>query len=187
MDDLLIIFLSQRPEDRLTITWQIWFAGCDGTGTKSYKIFFKSHKSHVESAPHVIYEYIVDDDDKESIREHNLLRGMEVTDELFDKFKTIKIYAESVMEEHYGYYYLENDKGMSNTSSVNKIVDGKWAEWSDYGDCSKDCIKGNEQPGEMIRQRDCIPPQNGGIECRGTNNQTRLCAHRKGDSPEFFR
>ena len=112
---------------------------------------------------------------------------MRVTDELFDKFKTIKIYVESVMEEHYGYYYLENDKGMSNTSAVNKIVDGKWAEWSDYGDCSKDCIKGNEQPGEMVRQRDCIPPQNGGIECRGTNNQTKSCAHRKGDSPDYFR
>ena len=90
----------------------------------------------------MIYEHIVEDKDKESILDHDLLRGMRVSDELFDKFKTIKIYVESVTEEHYGYYYLENDKGISNVSAVNEIIDGKWAEWSDYGECSKPCISG---------------------------------------------
>jgi hypothetical protein len=112
---------------------------------------------------------------------------MEVKDESMDKFKTIKIYVESVNEEHYGYYYLENDKGISNVSSVNKIIDGEWGEWSPFGECSKQCIHGNERPGEMVKERNCIPPQNGGNECRGPKNETRKCSHRKGDSLEVFR
>lgn len=176
--------INKRPEDRLTITWQIWFAGCDGTGTKSYKIHFQSHR---ESPSHVIYENIVEDDDKESIKDYNILRGMKVTDESLDKFKTIKIYVDYVNEEHYGYYYLENDKGISNVSSVNKIIDGKWAEWSDFGECSKQCIKGNEKPGKMVRERNCIPPQNGGNDCRGPKIETSICAHQKGDDIDIFR
>jgi energy-coupling factor transporter ATP-binding protein EcfA2 len=32
---------KKRPEDRASITWQIWFADCDGSGTKSYTIKHK--------------------------------------------------------------------------------------------------------------------------------------------------
>ena len=176
--------INKRPDDRMTITWQIWFAGCDGTGTKSYKIFFKSR---ADNRAEVIYEHIVDDDDNVQNYKINLLRRMKITDEIFDKFKTIRINVDFVVEDHYGEYYLENDKGVSNISVVREIIDGKWASWGPYGNCSKPCLKGNEQPGFMVRERGCIPPQNGGLDCRGLNNQTKSCAHRPGDSEDFFR
>jgi len=176
--------INKRPDDRMTITWQIWFAGCDGTGTKSYEIYFKSRS---DSIPKVIYQHVVDDDDKAQTYEVNLLRRMKITDEMFDKFKTIRINVDFVVEDHYGEYFLKNDKGVSNISVVREIIDGKWASWGPYGECSKHCLKGNEQPGFMVRERGCIPPQNGGLDCRGNNNQTKSCAHRPGDMEDFFR
>ena len=178
------VIQNRRLEDRATITVRIWFAGCDGKGTKSYKIYFKSA---TDSVARVIYEYVVVDDEKETKDDSKLLKSMKVTDETADKFKIIRMTIDSVDEEHFGQYFVENDKGQSKLSNLNKIVDGTWAEWEPYGDCSKTCIKGNEKPGNMERTRKCNPPQNGGLECKGKNKETKACAHKHGENADIFR
>lgn len=86
-----------------------------------------------------------------------------------------------------GSYYLENDKGESNLGKLKKIVDGEWEAWGTFGPCSKTCISGDETPGIMTSHRDCKPPQNGGLNCKGNTSKERQCAHLPGDDGERFR
>jgi hypothetical protein len=174
---------NKRLDDRAVITWQIWFAGCDGSGTKSYTI---SHRPR-EGADIVLYEQVVQEDDEEVSDDTRLLKSMKVVDEPSEKFKTIRLSIESVEDQHFGSYYIKNDKGESNLGQLQKIVDGEWEAWGPYGDCSKACITGNEKPGIMRRQRTCKPPQNGGQPCKGKNTDARTCAHPPGDDGEVFR
>ena len=50
------------------------------------------------------------------------------------------------------------------------IVNGKWSEWSDWGQCSVSCGGGTQS-----RSRSCTPPKNGGKGCEGDNSQTQEC------------
>merc|ERR1712241_876099 len=49
------------------------------------------------------------------------------------------------------------------------------------------CLKGNEKPGKMGRVRECKPPQNGGLECKGKDKEIKSCAHRHGEDADKFR
>lgn len=41
-------------------------------------------------------------------------------------------------------------------------VDGLWSEWAAWSNCTRDCR------GVVVRQRECLPPQNGGRHCTET-------------------
>ena len=178
---------NKRLGDRAVITWQIWFAGCDGSGTKSYTI---SHQPQ-EGPETILYEHVVQEDDEVLADDTRLPKGMTVVDELsekFEKFKTIRLSIESVEDQHFGSYYVTNDKGKSNPGKLQKIVDGEWEAWGNYSDCSKTCITGNdEDPGIMRRQRTCKPPQNGGLPCKGKTTDARKCAHPPEDDGKAIR
>jgi len=175
--------VNKRLGDRTVITWQIWFAGCDGTGTKSFRIIHRSP----EGKEIAIYEKTVQEEEGEIIDDSRLMKSMRVVDEPSAKFKTIRLTIELTEDPHFGMYLIRNEKGESRKSHLKKIVDGEWAAWGAYGDCSKTCISGDEKPGTMQRQRTCKPPQNGGQPCKGKSDQMRTCAHRPGDSQEVFR
>uniref|UniRef100_A0A7M5US14 Hemicentin-1 n=1 Tax=Clytia hemisphaerica TaxID=252671 RepID=A0A7M5US14_9CNID len=48
--------------------------------------------------------------------------------------------------------------------------DGKWSQWSSYGQCSVSCAKGTQ-----MRTRTCVGQANGGKGCNGKDKQTRVC------------
>jgi len=175
--------VKKRLGDRTVITWQIWFAGCDGTGTKSFTIVHKSPGGEEKT----IYEKKVQEEEEEVIDDSRLMKSMRVVDEPSEKFKTIRLTIESTEDPHFGIYFVKNEKGKSDESHMKKIVDGEWEAWGPYSDCSKFCITGDETPGTMHRERDCKPPQNGGQPCKGKSNESRTCAHRPGDSQDVFR
>ena len=79
----------KRLGDRAVVTWQIWLAGCDGSGTKSYDIWHQD----VDNITSVIYEHF----DNNTIRndQSKLMKGMQVLDEQTVKLKTIRIIIES--------------------------------------------------------------------------------------------
>ena len=174
---------SKRVGDRAALTWQIWFAGCDGSGTKSYTISYQP----LEGNETILYEHKENEDDEKVIDESRLLKGMNVEDDPAEKFKTIRMTIQSVEDQHIGSYYIRNDKGESNLGQLEKIVDGEWEAWSRFGDCSKTCISGDEKPGIMRRNRVCKPPQNGGLDCKGKNVSERSCAHLPGEDGEVLR
>ena len=174
---------NKRLQDRVVVTWQIWFAGCDGSGTKSYTI---SHMN-ADNVTTLLYEHVVFQDGRERKDKSKLMRSMAVSDEPNEKFKTIKLSIDSTEDQHFGSLFVENRKGRSELGQLNKIVDGEWQEWSAFGPCSKTCITGNETPGVMERTRLCTPPQNGGLPCRGLNKDEKMCAHRQSDNKDIFR
>jgi len=49
-------------------------------------------------------------------------------------------------------------------------VDGKWAEWGAYSQCSHTCGTGTKS-----RNRSCVPPVNGGLSCSGESFETTSC------------
>ena len=50
------------------------------------------------------------------------------------------------------------------------VVDGVWTEWSEWDDCSAPCGIGAQN-----RNRTCIPPKFGGVDCVGNYTETALC------------
>ena len=120
------------------ITWQIWFAGCDGTETRSYRI------SHVDATnvTRKLYETMFSYGTLTS-EYKKLSAGVTNEEESGEKFKTIRLKFKSLNDKNFGSYLVENDKGNSQPGQVNKVVDGQWGEWGPYGDCSKTCITGN--------------------------------------------
>ena len=176
-------FQNKRLQDHTAFTWQIWFAGCDETGTKSYTI------SHVNSdnITKVIYEHHVNEDHTEWKDVSKLKRSMAVVDKPIEKLLTISLTIESTEEDDFGSYFVENDKGRSVLGELKEIVDGEWQGWSHFGPCSKTCISGFERPGLMQRQRMCKPPQNGGQPCKGDSKEEKPCAHHQSDERGTFR
>ena len=164
------VLQNKRLGDRTVIHWQIWFASCDSSVTKSYNIFHVA----ADNTTQVIYEHF----DNNTVRNkpNKLLKGMQVFDESNEKFKTIKLIVELTEEHHYGSYFIENDKGRSELGQLKKMVDGEWQEWSSFGSCSKTCVACLEQPGLMQRNRTCNPPQNGGQPCQGMSIDEKTCA-----------
>jgi len=154
------------------ISWQIWFAGCDGSGTKSYNIS-QVAKNNTTS---LLYEHF----DNNTVRNENsrLPKGVRVLETSNEMFKTIKLIIESTEEQHYGSYFIENNSGSSGMGQLKKMVDGVWQEWSLFGPCSKTCVSCLEEPGVVQRHRTCKRPQNGGEPCRGKSIDEKTCARR---------
>lgn len=50
-------------------------------------------------------------------------------------------------------------------------VDGSWAAWMEWGDCSASCGGGVRD-----KQRVCDGPYHGGADCEGTNTEAESCA-----------
>ena len=46
-------------------------------------------------------------------------------------------------------------------------TDGKWANWGPWGACSKSC----GPKGVTVAKRECIPPQDGGRTCLGSDEK----------------
>ena len=171
----------KRLGDRTVVTWQIWLAGCDGSGTKSYDIWHQD----VDNITSVIYEHF----DNNTIRNDRskLMKGMQVLDEPTVKLKTIRIIIEPTEEHHFGSYFIENRLGRSDLGQLKKIIDGEWQEWSPFSTCSKTCISCYDEPGLMQRQRTCLPPHNGGKPCEGESKEEKACAHHPQDDGSSFR
>ena len=130
---------NRRNGSNFEITWQIWFAGCDGSGTKSYEL------RHVDAATNttsMLYKTTVRDDDTVTVDNASLPATIQILDETGEKFKTIRLKVDSIRDEHFGSYFVVNDKGTSMQGHVNKIIDGQWQPWGDWGNCSKPCIAG---------------------------------------------
>ena len=51
-------------------------------------------------------------------------------------------------------------------------VDGGWAYWGEFGECSASC-----GGGEKTRERSCThpAPSNGGAECKGDSKESMSC------------
>ena len=164
---------NKRLGDRTVITWQIWFANCNGSGTTSYNL------SHVDqdNTTQMLYEHF---DNNTTRSEHS---SLQILDKSNEKFRTIQLIIESTEEEHYGSYFVENSKGRSQLGQLRKIMDGEWQEWSPFSPCSKTCMISLEQPGLMQRERTCKLPQNGGQPCRGKSTEKTTCAPQIGVCP----
>ena len=56
------------------------------------------------------------------------------------------------------------------------IVDGGWAEWSEFAVCSSSCGEGNQK-----RSRKCVNPKpaHGGDECIGDSVESKDCKLRE--------
>ncbi|XP_069140374.1 uncharacterized protein [Argopecten irradians] len=57
-------------------------------------------------------------------------------------------------------------------------IDGNWASWGSFGDCSLTCMDfGSSQTGVMSRTRDCSDPapQYDGAQCVGDGTETQTC------------
>lgn len=52
------------------------------------------------------------------------------------------------------------------------VVDGQWAEWNEWSECTVSCGKGYKS-----RNRSCSdpPPQSGGGVCHGNETETDYC------------
>lgn len=176
---------NKRLNSRVSISWQIWLAGCDGDGTKSYTILHRRK----DGSEQVIYEHVENDNSSLALSTKLLpnLKSASVNDETEIKFKTIKLNIEPLDYLHIGEYIVQNNKGSSEAGQIRMIVDGTWSEWGAWGRCNKECITGNEKPGDRERTRSCIPPKNGGLGCRGTTKMKEKCAHRPGDPIDIFR
>ena len=130
---------NRRNGSNFEITWQIWFAGCDGSGTKSYEL---KHVNATTNATIGLFKTTVRDDDTVTVDDTNLPGSMKVDDKTGEKFKTIRLKVDSITDEHFGSYFVVNDKGTSLQGRVNKIIDGQWGDWGPWGNCSKPCITG---------------------------------------------
>ena len=164
------VLQNKRLGDRTVISWQIWFAGCEGSGTKSYNISRVAENNTTS----MLYEHF----DNNTVRNENsmLPNGVRVLETSNEMFKTIKLIFESTEEQHYSSYFIENNSGRSGMGQLKKKVDGVWQEWSVFGPCSKSCVSCLEEPGVMQRHRTCKPPQNGGEPCQGKSTDEKTCA-----------
>lgn len=61
---------------------------------------------------------------------------------------------------------------LSLTASPFFVVDGRWTEWKAWSRCSVTCGGGTQ-----TRSRTCTnpPPQHGGEDCTGENEEMRSC------------
>ena len=61
---------------------------------------------------------------------------------------------------------------MKNCSSQECPIDGRWASWSRWSDCSRTCSRGSQ-----VRFRTCSDPspQHGGQSCTGNSSDFRNC------------
>merc|ERR1719309_1567476 len=68
---------------------------------------------------------------------------------------------------------LDGMVSMTTVDISNIGVDGGWSTWSDWGDCSTTCAKGQE-----TRTRKCTnpSPKYGGKDCRGEKKETQACS-----------
>ena len=175
------ILQNKRLRDRSVITWQIWFAACNSSGTQSYNI----RQVTADNTTQVIYEEFGNNTAKKN--HSKLISGMHVLDEAGENFKSIKLIIELTEDHHYGSYFIENEKGRSDLGQLKKTVDGEWQEWSPFSPCSKTCVTCFEKPGLMRRNRRCKPPQNGGHPCQGKSTDEKSCAHQPGHEESKFR
>ena len=49
-------------------------------------------------------------------------------------------------------------------------MDGTWTPFGGWGLCSQSCGRGIQK-----RTRFCVPPKNGGVDCVGSSEETRVC------------
>ena len=174
----------KRLQDRTVFTWQIWDDGCGGNGTKSYNI------SHVTldqadqmTQARVLYVHEVPQHTIEERTGQELVDGMEISDDPKGKYRTISLIIDSTEEQHFGSFFVENEKGRSEVGQLHQIVDGKWQAWGRWGSCSKPCWWDRKDPrGQRTRNRRCTPPENGGRACPGDSVQSVPC----GDTQCFF-
>lgn len=174
----------KRLQDRTVFTWQIWYDGCGGNGTKSYNI------SHVTldqadqmTQARVLYVHEVPQHTIEERTGQELDDGMEISDDPKGKYRTISLIIDSTEEQHFGSFFVENEKGRSEVGQLHQIVDGKWQAWGRWGSCSKPCWWDRKDPrGQRTRNRRCTPPENGGRACPGDSVQSVPC----GDEQCFF-
>lgn len=50
------------------------------------------------------------------------------------------------------------------------LVDGVWTAWADWSDCSVTCANGTQW-----RNRTCVGPLYGGMNCTGDETQEKIC------------
>ncbi|KXJ19193.1 uncharacterized protein LOC110231216 [Exaiptasia diaphana] len=60
-------------------------------------------------------------------------------------------------------------------------IDGKWSDWSRWGECSRKCGGGMQ-----FRQRKCSPTANGGKSCEGEKVESKTCNVRQCDAQPSF-
>ena len=177
---------AKRIGSQVTITWQIWTHGCQGENSKDYNIFH----TEVDAEQKSIYRYkTIKRKQKviEKIKDDHLPPQTTVINADMGKYFVVRLKIETVQDEHVGEFILRTKRGDSKVATIKKVVDGKWMPWGQWGECSIECMKKNDPPGEKFRSRTCIEPQNGGTPCKGSKTDQVKCAHRVGDPDYIFR
>lgn len=59
------------------------------------------------------------------------------------------------------------------TEFILFLVNGNWGEWSQWGECSTSCNKGQRK---RFRACDNPAPAGGGRDCSGPSQQTESCS-----------
>jgi hypothetical protein len=173
---------NKRLHTQAVFTWQIWDDGCSGNGTKSYNI---SHVTLNETSQmNQTRALYVQEASQHTIASTQITRreledDMTVLDDptTTEKYRIIRLTINSVEEEHFGSFFVENEKGKSEPGILHQIVDGEWLAWESWGDCSKPCWSDEaDTRGQRIRHRTCAPMENGGMECPAEEySETQSC------------
>ena len=136
--------VNARIDDKVVLKFNVWFSGCDRTDVRSYDIFKDGVK---------IWTVIDEQGEKrtrfkpiQKINNANTPLNMDIFDHCsqtlgnrgecdikLSKFKVVDVVLAKVAEDAFGRYYVNNSAGRSQEVFIQKVVDGSYSSWSEWG------------------------------------------------------